>query len=177
MPLPPLQEGETLVLEIPPSAKTVTYYSLKAAPLFGVWFVGLLVFLVYAFKQKGGDPKTLLFQALALAGFAMLIGVITRWLWRMDVAQRHAWLTTRGIHVDSPVGNVFIPYLQIAALKVKEDWMQKWLHVDEIEITYKKENLTKKASIVGVENPVEIVEKIREFLPILDTPPDPLRGR
>ncbi|MFH0970446.1 MAG: hypothetical protein V1776_03230 [Candidatus Diapherotrites archaeon] len=152
---------ERIELEVPPSQNTLSYYALKAAPLFGVWFVGLLVFLIYSFKQNNGKPAMLILQALALAGFAMLIGVITRWLWRVDVSQRNTWLTNLGIWIQSPSGEIFVSYLSISNVKVKEDWMQKWLHVDEIEITYMKENNTKKISIVGVENPALIVEKIQ----------------
>lgn len=163
----PFAPGEKIEMEIQPSGKTVSYYALKAAPLFGVWFVGLLIFLLFSFKQKGGSASILLFQALALAGFAMLIGVITRWLWRVDLSQRDAWLTDLGVWVQGPSTQIFVPYNSISSVRVKEDWMQKWLHVDEIEIKYTIENRPNKVSIVGVENPREIMEKLHEKKPDL----------
>jgi hypothetical protein len=159
--------NERVEMEINPSTKTVSYYALKAAPLFGVWFVGLLIFLLYSFKQKGGTPHILLLQALALAGFAMLIGVITRWLWRIDLSQREAWLTNLGVWVQGPSTLIFVPYNTISSVRVKEDWMQKWLHVDEIEINYTLENRPNKVSIVGVENPREIMERLHQKRPEL----------
>ncbi len=159
--------GEQVEMEIRPSSKTVSYYALKAAPLFGVWFVGLLIFLLYSFKQKGGTPHILLLQALALAGFAMLIGVITRWLWRVDLSQREAWLTNLGVWVQGPSALIFVPYNAISSIRVKEDWMQKWLHVDEIEVKYTLENRPNKVSIVGVENPREIMERLHQKRPEL----------
>ena len=159
--------GEKVEMEIRPSTKTVSYYALKAAPLFGVWFVGLLIFMLYSFKQKGGSPHIMLLQALALAGFAMLIGVITRWLWRVDLSQREAWLTNLGVWVPGPSATIFVPYNAIASIRVKEDWMQKWLHVDEIEIKYTLENRSNKVSIVGVENPREIMERLHQKRPEL----------
>jgi hypothetical protein len=158
---------EKVEMEIRPSSKTVSYYALKAAPLFGVWFVGLLIFLLYSFKQKGGSAPVLLLQALALAGFAMLIGVITRWLWRVDVSQREAWLTNLGVWVQGPSVLIFVPYPAISSVRVKEDWMQKWLHVDEVEIKYTLENRPNKVSIVGVENPREIMERLHQKRPEL----------
>ena len=162
---PSLSLDEKIEMEVPPSKRTAAYYSLKAAPLFGVWFVGLLVFLLYSFKQNGGSPQILLLQSLALAGLAMLIGVITRWLWRVDLSQRTAWLTTLGVRVQGPSTEKFVPYAAISSVRVKEDWMQRWLHVDEVEIRYTIENRPNKVSIVGVENPREIMERLHQKRP------------
>lgn len=162
---PPLAQGETIEREIPPSKNTVSYYTIKAAPLFGVWFVGLIVFLIYSFKLKGGSPQTLLFQSLALSGFAYLIGVIARWLWRVDVAQRDAWITNLGVWVQNPGGMRFVPYNQISLVRKKTDWMQKWLHLNEIEIQFVTDGRMNKTALVGTENADEIVAQIHAHLP------------
>ena len=60
-----LSEGEAISQEIPTSSKTVAYYSFRAAPLFGVWFIGLVAFLIFTYKTNLGNPSILLFQALA----------------------------------------------------------------------------------------------------------------
>ncbi len=162
---PPFASNETIEREIPPSKNTVAYYTIKAAPLFGVWFVGLIVFLIYSFKLKGGSPQTLLFQALALSVFAYLIGVIARWLWRVDVSQRDAWITNLGIWVQNPSGMKFVPYAHISSLRKKNDWMQKWLHLNEIEIQFVTEGRSNKIALVGVENADEIMVQIQGHLP------------
>ena len=161
---PPLVVNETIEREIPPSKNTVSYYTLKAAPLFGVWFVGLIVFLIYSFKMKGGSPQTLLFQSLALSGFAYLIGVIARWLWRVDVSQRDAWITNLGIWSQNSSGMRFVPYAQISLVRKKTDWMQKWLHLNEIEIQFVTDGRMNKIALVGTENADEIVTQIQGHL-------------
>lgn len=162
---PILAEGEIVEREIPPSPKTTGYYSLKAAPLFGVWFIGLLVFLIYTYKNSHSPLQYFLFQALALAGFAYLVGTVARWLWRVDVAQRGAWLTNKGVRVQTPLGPQYVSYGQIARVRVKRDWMEKWLHLDEIEIQFVSENRAQKIVLIGVENAEEIVNQIQGKLP------------
>ena len=140
----PLAEGESIEKEIPPSPQTVSYYTVKAAPLFGVWFIGLLIYLIYTYKTTQADARALLFQALALAAFAYLVGIVARWLWRVDVSQRDSWLTNKGIWIQTPKGVEFVSYGKISKIKIKEDWIQKALHVDELEIAYMDQGFVKK---------------------------------
>ncbi len=156
----PLAEEETILEEIPTSPKTIAYYSIKAAPLFGVWFIGLIAFLVFTFMSNPGNPITLLFQALALSGIAYLVGTIARWLWRVDVSQRDAWLTNKGIWSVSGNEKHFIPYLAIARVELKDDWMAKHLHLGGIQLMYREGQGMKKTMIVGVEDPFPLIQKI-----------------
>jgi len=155
--VPPLVSNERIEREIPASPKTVEYYAVKAAPLFGVWFIGLLIYLIYTYRTTQGDVRSLLFQALALAAFAYLVGIVARWLWRVDVSQRDNWLTNLGVWVQTPKGMSFISYGKISHVKLKEDWIQKLLRVDEIEITYVDQSFIRKIRMIGVEAPHEII--------------------
>lgn len=157
---PPLTPNERIELEIPASPKTVEYYAVKAAPLFGVWFIGLLIYLIYVYRTTQGDVRSLLFQALALAAFAYLVGIVARWLWRVDVSQRDNWVTNLGVWVQTPKGMGFVSFGKISSVKIKEDWIQKLLRVDEIEISYVDQSFVRKIRMIGVENPREIVDKI-----------------
>lgn len=157
---PPLAPNERIELEIPASPKTVEYYAVKAAPLFGVWFIGLLIYLIYVYRTTQGDVRSLLFQALALAAFAYLVGIVARWLWRVDVSQRDNWVTNLGVWVQTPKGMGFVSFGKISSVKIKEDWIQKLLRVDEIEISYVDQSFVRKIRMIGVENPREIVDKI-----------------
>jgi hypothetical protein len=159
----PLQPGEALVEEIKSSPKTITYYSLRAAPLFGVWYVGLLAVLIYSFKLQEGSPVLFLGVALGLSGAVYLIGTIMQWMWRVDLSQRDAWLSTHGIWIDSPdAKGKFIPFLAFVSVREKKDWVGKWLHVEGVEITYREGSSMKKTFIVGVENGEAVVQHIQE---------------
>lgn len=162
---PPLADGETIEREIPPSKKTVAYYSIKAAPLFGVWFILLIAFLLYTFKTKGGSPQVLLFQALALSAMAYLVGIVARWLWRVDISQRDAWLTNKGIWIQTPSGMQFVSYNELSSVRRKTDWMEKWLRLDELELVYVQQNTPKKTALVGVENADEILRTLQKKMP------------
>lgn len=162
---PPLVENERIEMEIPASPKTVAYYAVKAAPLFGVWFIGLLIYLIYTYRTSQGDVRSLLFQALALAAFAYLVGIVARWLWRVDASQRDNWITNLGVWVQAPKGIGFIAFGKISSVKVKEDWVQRALKVNEIEITYVDQSFVKKIRMIGVENAREIVSRIQAKLP------------
>ncbi len=155
-----LNEGEYVEKEIPASPKTVAYFAVKAAPLFGVWFIGLLIYLIYQYKLNVGNVRALLFQALALAAFAFLVGIVARWLWRIDVSQRDNWLTNKGIWIQTPKGIGFVAYGKITQVKLKEDWIQKALKVDELEITYTEQGFVRKIRMIGVEAPHEIMDWI-----------------
>ncbi len=160
-----LTSGEFIEKEIPASPRTVTYYAVKAAPLFGVWFVGLLIYLIYTYRTSQGDIRSLLFQALALAAFAYLVGIVARWLWRVDVSQRDNWLTNKGIWLQTPKGVGFVSYGKISSVKIKEDWIQKALKVDEIEISYVDQSFVRKIRMIGMEAPHEIVDWIQSKIP------------
>lgn len=162
-----LTDGEKIELEIPASPKTVAYYAVKAAPLFGVWFIGLLIYLIYTYRMSAGDVRSLLFQALALAAFAYLVGIVARWLWRVDVSQRDNWMTNKGMWIQTPKGVSFISYGKMSSIKKKEDWIQRMLKVDEIEITYIDQAFVKKIRLIGIEKPDEIIAQIQAKLPAL----------
>ncbi len=162
-----LAPGEFIEKEIPASPRTVAYYAVKAAPLFGVWFIGLLIYLIYTYRTSAGDVRSLLFQALALAAFAYLVGIVARWLWRVDVSQRDNWLTNKGIWVQTPKGIGFIGYGKISSVKIKGDWIQKALKVDEIEIAYVDQSFVRKIRMIGMEAPHEIVDWIQSKMPPL----------
>ncbi len=158
-----LQAGEQLAGEIPTSPKTVLYYSLRAAPLFGFWYVGLLAFLIYSFKLEQGSPIIFLAVALGLSGAVYLIGTILQWMWRVDISQRDAWLSTHGIWQDTPdAKGKFTPYSAFISVKEKKDWMGKWLHLEGIEILYREGTQQKKLFIAGVENGNAIVQELNE---------------
>jgi hypothetical protein len=160
-----LEAGEFIEKEIPASPKTIAYFAVKAAPLFGVWFIGLLIYLIYTYKTNPGDVRSLLFQALALAAFAYLVGIVARWLWRIDVSQRDNWLTNKGIWIQTPKGIGFVSYGKITQVKIKEDWIQKALKVDEIEISYSDQGFVRKIRMIGMEAPHEIVDWINSKMP------------
>ena len=147
-----LQPGEQVVGEIPTSPKTVLYYSLRAAPLFGFWYVGLLAFLIYSFKLEQGSPIIFLAVALGLSGAVYLIGTILQWMWRVDISQRDAWISTHGIWVSTPdMKGKFFPFTACISIQEKKDWMGKWLHLEGIEILYRENSQQKKLFIAGVE--------------------------
>lgn len=166
-----LNTGEFIEKEIPASPKTMAYYAVKAAPLFGVWFIGLLIYLIYQYKVNTGDVRALLFQALALAAFAFLVGIVARWLWRVDASQRDNWLTNKGIWIQTPKGVGFVAYGKIVQVKLKEDWIQKWLNVDELEISYMDQTFVRKIRMIGVEAPHEIMNWIQSKTAFLETWP------
>ena len=158
----PLTEGESRVEEIPTSPKTVTYYSLAAAPLFAVWFIGLLVFLLWTYKNIAGQYVSFLFQALALSALVYLIMSIARWLYRVDVSQRDAYLTNKGVWIHVPGKEwFFISVLSIVSVREKNDWMATHLHLEGIEIRYREAQKQKSTLIIGVENAPVFVKDIQ----------------
>ncbi|MDZ4256422.1 MAG: hypothetical protein U1C71_02360, partial [archaeon] len=58
--IPPLAPGETILHEIKTSPRTITYYSILASPLMGVWFIGLLIFLLHTYRTNAGNWKIFL---------------------------------------------------------------------------------------------------------------------
>jgi hypothetical protein len=157
----PLQAGEQLLGEIPTSPRTVLYYSLRAAPLFGFWYVGLLAFLIYSFKLEQGSPIIFLAVALGLSGAVYLIGTILQWMWRVDISQRDAWVSTHGIWLETPdMKGKFFPFSGFISIKEKKDWMGKWLHLEGIEILYRENSQQKKLFIAGVENGEAMVQEL-----------------
>ena len=83
----------------------------------------------------------------------------------MDVSQRDTWLTNKGLWIQTPKGIEFVSYGKISGIKIKEDWIQKALKVDEIEITYLDQSFVRKIRMMGVENPHEITDAIQAKLP------------
>ena len=149
--------------EIPSSPKTVLYYSLRAAPLFGVWYGGLLAFLIYSFKLNQGEPIVFLAVALGLSAAVYLIGTILHWMWRVDLSQRDAWLSNYGIWMQTPQQkNQFIPYAAVVNVLEKKDWVGKWLHMEGIEIQYREGTRSKKIFLVGIENGDKAITTLNE---------------
>ncbi|MEK6902623.1 MAG: hypothetical protein AABX02_03495, partial [archaeon] len=85
--------------------------------------------------------------------------------WRVEVSQRDALITNLVIWVQNPSGMKFFPYAHIYSLRKKNDWMQKWLHLNEIEIQFVTEGRSNKIALVGVENADEIMVQIQGHLP------------
>lgn len=159
---PAFSEGETLIHEIKTSPRTVAYYSVMAAPLIGVWFIGLLAFLLWSYRAQSGDWKMFLIQALAISGLAYLVGAIMRWLWRVDVLQRDAWLTNKGIWVHISQTTQFIPFLAMTKVSAREDWASKRMGIGKIEITYRAGEKYSKIVLVGIENDQAIANELME---------------
>ncbi|MDZ4256068.1 MAG: hypothetical protein U1C71_00525, partial [archaeon] len=102
-----------------------------------------------------------LFQAIVIAGLALLVGAVMRWLWRVDVLQRDAWLTDKGLWMKTPTRVFFIPYLAMVGVKATQDWASSRMGIGKITLTYREGEMYQKVTLIGVEHDGDVAQELQ----------------